>query len=84
MYSAISKFPFPVIASKPLAFLKLLLGGRLLLCISPNLLFVTQGGFPMTNISFPLKDVLIGWKSKSKKFRCSKWMVDFLDVVKCL
>lgn len=48
----LSKFPFPVIASKPLWFLKFVFFGRFLELMLPNFEFVTQGGFPITKIFF--------------------------------
>jgi hypothetical protein len=52
--SQISKFALPVIASKPLCPLTLLLKGVLLLFKTDNVLLVTQGGFPIIRISFDL------------------------------
>ena len=49
IYSPMSKFPFPVIASNPLCFLKFDFTGKLSDPSDDNFEFVTQGGFPITN-----------------------------------
>jgi hypothetical protein len=63
-----SKFPFPVIASKPLCFLKFDFLGKLLDSKLLNFEFVTQGGFPKTKIS-PLVLLTRELKLKSKTLK---------------
>src|SRR5690606_411779 len=68
--SAISKLPLPVIASKPLWFLKFLFLGRLSELRLPSFEFVTQGGLPITKILFLAFSFAILLKLKSKTLQC--------------